>query len=141
MRFDHFGTSNAIDPRDAWVEEGLPAAEASNPQQDVRPLPPDPFVLDPGRNPMRLPCRRDAGCQVHDGLTARHRGSDASFVEERSNDRRCAVEGSDRGRLCTLDQSNDLMTLSHQLANRGRSEEHTSELQSLMRISYAVFCL
>src|SRR3546814_9421532 len=28
------------------------------------------------------------------------------------------------------------------LLNRtGRSEEHTSELQSLMRISYAVFCL
>src|SRR3546814_8850844 len=26
-------------------------------------------------------------------------------------------------------------------AVRGRSEEHTSELQSLMRISYAVFCL
>src|SRR3546814_5452022 len=26
-------------------------------------------------------------------------------------------------------------------AQRGRSEEHTSELQSLMRISYAVFCL
>src|SRR3546814_15532521 len=29
--------------------------------------------------------------------------------------------------------------LQHQLAQR--SEEHTSELQSLMRISYAVFCL
>src|SRR3546814_2949092 len=27
------------------------------------------------------------------------------------------------------------------LANVWRSEEHTSELQSLMRISYAVFCL
>src|SRR3546814_8227591 len=27
------------------------------------------------------------------------------------------------------------------LANAGRSEEHTSELQSLMSISYAVFCL
>src|SRR3546814_3371161 len=26
-------------------------------------------------------------------------------------------------------------------ANDSRSEEHTSELQSLMRISYAVFCL
>src|SRR3546814_2692273 len=25
--------------------------------------------------------------------------------------------------------------------SKGRSEEHTSELQSLMRISYAVFCL
>src|SRR3546814_10169010 len=28
-----------------------------------------------------------------------------------------------------------------QIAASGRSEEHTSELQSLMRISYAVFCL
>src|SRR3546814_9673919 len=27
------------------------------------------------------------------------------------------------------------------VVQRGRSEEHTSELQSLMRISYAVFCL
>src|SRR3546814_2292845 len=27
------------------------------------------------------------------------------------------------------------------VGNRVRSEEHTSELQSLMRISYAVFCL
>src|SRR3546814_2399948 len=27
------------------------------------------------------------------------------------------------------------------LTTFGRSEEHTSELQSLMRISYAVFCL
>src|SRR3546814_9920410 len=27
------------------------------------------------------------------------------------------------------------------LSAAGRSEEHTSELQSLMRISYAVFCL
>src|SRR3546814_9706193 len=29
----------------------------------------------------------------------------------------------------------------HQAAANERSEEHTSELQSLMRISYAVFCL
>src|SRR3546814_6871646 len=29
----------------------------------------------------------------------------------------------------------------HGTEARGRSEEHTSELQSLMRISYAVFCL
>src|SRR3546814_1264829 len=27
------------------------------------------------------------------------------------------------------------------ITEEGRSEEHTSELQSLMRISYAVFCL
>src|SRR3546814_4565262 len=33
--------------------------------------------------------------------------------------------------------------VSHKIADMkvGRSEEHTSELQSLMRISYAVFCL
>src|SRR3546814_9270173 len=29
----------------------------------------------------------------------------------------------------------------HRYPSRNRSEEHTSELQSLMRISYAVFCL
>src|SRR3546814_6543859 len=29
----------------------------------------------------------------------------------------------------------------HGFEHLGRSEEHTSELQSLMRISYAVFCL
>src|SRR3546814_6699877 len=31
--------------------------------------------------------------------------------------------------------------IAHREVVRGRSEEHTSELQSLMRISYAVFCL
>src|SRR3546814_3613029 len=35
-------------------------------------------------------------------------------------------------------KNNDLGGLS---ASKLRSEEHTSELQSLMRISYAVFCL
>src|SRR3546814_2972879 len=34
--------------------------------------------------------------------------------------------------------SNSIVAIVHALA---RSEEHTSELQSLMRISYAVFCL
>src|SRR3546814_7572068 len=33
------------------------------------------------------------------------------------------------------------VTLALSPADAGRSEEHTSELQSLMRISYAVFCL
>src|SRR3546814_10251489 len=35
----------------------------------------------------------------------------------------------------------DAETLPAQWARLRRSEEHTSELQSLMRISYAVFCL
>src|SRR3546814_3460337 len=34
-----------------------------------------------------------------------------------------------------------MMGASHRVVTTSRSEEHTSELQSLMRISYAVFCL
>src|SRR3546814_5821934 len=41
-----------------------------------------------------------------------------------------------------LVERGDDLKVAHQSAQlRGRSEEHTSELQSLMRISYAVFCL
>src|SRR3546814_10210426 len=36
---------------------------------------------------------------------------------------------------------NDLVVVAQRIGERQRSEEHTSELQSLMRISYAVFCL
>src|SRR3546814_7881628 len=35
----------------------------------------------------------------------------------------------------------ELLAIARQAARERRSEEHTSELQSLMRISYAVFCL
>src|SRR3546814_4819123 len=35
----------------------------------------------------------------------------------------------------------DQLILTGKINDVGRSEEHTSELQSLMRISYAVFCL
>src|SRR3546814_6586111 len=34
-----------------------------------------------------------------------------------------------------------MLRIEDKLADTKRSEEHTSELQSLMRISYAVFCL
>src|SRR3546814_4601190 len=37
--------------------------------------------------------------------------------------------------------ANNIAIVDRALPPRGRSEEHTSELQSLMRISYAVFCL
>src|SRR3546814_10584919 len=55
----------------------------------------------------------------------------------------------DRQRRCFLARSQDLaldLAINVQSAGKAniaknRSEEHTSELQSLMRISYAVFCL
>src|SRR3546814_7065895 len=43
--------------------------------------------------------------------------------------------------VAPADHGLDLAVLVHGDHGRGRSEEHTSELQSLMRISYAVFCL
>src|SRR3546814_6595820 len=50
------------------------------------------------------------------------------------------IDDVDRLRLLTdaIDTTNPLLHL-HGIP--GRSDEHTSELQSLMRISYAVFCL
>src|SRR3546814_4505906 len=46
--------------------------------------------------------------------------------------------GSEPGTLIVGEEELDKM---EQQLITGRSEEHTSELQSLMRISYAVFCL
>src|SRR3546814_2437414 len=68
------------------------------------------------------------------------RGTQAGPVGNRQ--RRLGVEAG-RG----IEQARDLLGAqdhrqSTRLAHGGhRSEEHTSELQSLMRISYAVFCL
>src|SRR3546814_7907166 len=58
-------------------------------------------------------------------------------VRRRSGRRRC------RGRRCGLAGKRGKLfaTLGCSLHGRSRSEEHTSELQSLMRLSYAVFCL
>src|SRR3546814_4008744 len=56
----------------------------------------------------------------------------------------CMVHGREREQVCQLIErllaDNGLSDVPHQLLF-SRSEEHTSELQSLMRISYAVFCL
>src|SRR3546814_5044101 len=47
------------------------------------------------------------------------------------------MDGLTNRRLRTL--ASRVVAVNHMVT--GRSEEHTSELQSLMRISYAVFCL
>src|SRR3546814_5764224 len=43
--------------------------------------------------------------------------------------------------LAFLELGQRLLRLAGEIAEHAKSEEHTSELQSLMRISYAVFCL
>src|SRR3546814_1772263 len=49
---------------------------------------------------------------------------------------RCAIT---RGERLSLTRGTEAFP--HSRHGAARSEEHTSELQSLMRISYAVFCL
>src|SRR3546814_2694156 len=56
----------------------------------------------------------------------------------RRNGRRRSGQGRD---LLRLGSSLGLGSEPRLFGSLGRSEEHTSELQSLMRISYAVFCL
>src|SRR3546814_2929168 len=46
-----------------------------------------------------------------------------------------------RGNLFHGDGSFNKVSMLDASVRKSRSEEHTSELQSLMRISYAVFCL
>src|SRR3546814_9681890 len=47
----------------------------------------------------------------------------------------------DAWELCTRGRHSRRWTAARRQETDPRSEEHTSELQSLMRISYAVFCL
>src|SRR3546814_4888244 len=56
--------------------------------------------------------------------------------------RAMGLAGVRRGKTCVTTVSNPKAPCPLDKVNREfRSEEHTSELQSLMRISYAVFCL
>src|SRR3546814_3958342 len=73
--------------------------------------------------------RRNEGGHVADMLDHLHRGDQiepGAFI----------TQGPDLARAIV-----DLQTHFGGVAPGDRSEEHTSELQSLMRISYAVFCL
>src|SRR3546814_1893832 len=50
-------------------------------------------------------------------------------------------DGVDKRRAFIALSDHAAEAMARYFAELGRSEEHTSELQSLMRISYAVFCL
>src|SRR3546814_4606245 len=77
---------------------------------------------------------QEAGAKTAD-VCRRHGISDATFYKWKA--RYGGLDVSEARRLKVLEDEN--AKLKKLLAER--SEEHTSELQSLMRISYAVFCL
>src|SRR3546814_5308975 len=82
----------------------------------------------------------EAGLSVKE-LCRKHGFSEASYYLWRSKFGGMSVP--DAKRLKELETENGRLKklLAEQVLENERSEEHTSELQSLMRISYAVFCL
>src|SRR3546814_5279645 len=63
------------------------------------------------------------------------------FREESLLERVSAAVASSNSRIRAMNSPASRLTDWNELSLERRSEEHTSELQSLMRISYAVFCL
>src|SRR3546814_5165399 len=80
------------------------------------------------------------GAECFDLLAAMNTGHDGSMCTLHANSPRECL-----GRMENMILMGDIKipkeAISRQIADSVRSEEHTSELQSLMRISYAVFCL
>src|SRR3546814_531350 len=68
-------------------------------------------------------------------------GGDLGFVQEIADQRFVAVDDLPLGRRLADQAAGVGIDVEGALRRRARSEEHTSELQSLMRSSYAVFCL
>src|SRR3546814_3827383 len=83
-----------------------------------------------------FPTRRSSDLHVEQMLSRCRAYRAAAGIDE-ADDERTATQARERqGLAAGIGQ--------HMIADLGaeiRSEEHTSELQSLMRISYAVFCL
>src|SRR3546814_5439390 len=84
-----------------------------------------------------------AECRIRGRIHHRHRRTNGGDGHARDGDvhalsprRRITVR-----QYCPTAPWDTLNSIKHFTPVRRRSEEHTSELQSLMRISYAVFCL
>src|SRR3546814_2594642 len=74
------------------------------------------------------------------GGAVRVGGRQRSRIRRREEEGECK-EDQAGGSQCPAQRCHRPTSLTTLGPNRFRSEEHTSELQSLMRISYAVFCL
>src|SRR3546814_9771336 len=93
------------------------------------------LLRDPAISRLELPWPLAGRCRGGDLLYARAGWFSASMATETDLD--LDRQGRRRRDACRAGQALPFEGGRAQ----GRSEEHTSELQSLMRISYAVFCL
>src|SRR3546814_1898439 len=76
--------------------------------------------------------RQRAGRLAHQAAPGREAAARRRLVQQMQGDPAAAIQ---------LAQHRDVLGGDEGSVAAARSEEHTSELQSLMRISYAVFCL
>src|SRR3546814_1953453 len=92
-------------------------------------------------DPSGIAARRGAWCAPSAGGTRSDRGGTARGLWRLDLARRRKHGGSPRS--CTIVHGPHRWCASglKRVRSKRRSEEHTSELQSLMRISYAVLCL
>src|SRR3546814_9999382 len=79
--------------------------------------------------------RDEAGAHIGEVGAQYLGGANGGAGRDRSGHHQRAVE-----HLANLGHQDQMADIAR-MAAAARSEEHTSELQSLMRISYAVFCL
>src|SRR3546814_4963286 len=73
--------------------------------------------------------------------TIKDAGGDAFLIQADVTDSNAVKAMLDEVGIAFSGRLDILVNLAGGMIARKRSEEHTSELQSLMRISYAVFCL
>src|SRR3546814_3574812 len=90
-----------------------------------------------------FPLRRHPAGPAHTDLLRHHPGGLRLYpaAAGRSGDSPGRRARRNPGTPCRVDASARFRQAGLAAVPRLRSEEHTSELQSLMRISYAVFCL
>src|SRR3546814_1741418 len=82
-----------------------------------------------------------AGARGGDGTHSAFMGDAASLAVIARGDGRTGGRRGCRTLFRRLRREQQVVVVVAEVGHRRRSEEHTSELQSLMRISYAVFCL
>src|SRR3546814_10170755 len=121
----YFMRETRLPPIDALRAAGVPIALATDCNPGTSPLTSPLLVMNMGATLFRLTVAECLAGMTRNAAAALGLGGSIGTIEV---GKRCDLA------IWDVDHPAELVY------RMGRSEEHTSELQSLMRISYAVFC-